>query len=270
MLALLSMAFFVVPINNTEAQSGSVRTLNLCYHSTNLDIQYAYTNGTIVQCPTGSGWNSFSTQSSNQGVCAIQNTTSTPAVYTLDIPKFDTNGKPYVTNGNCVIPGTTTAIGKFYSFASITKTYTPPNTNTNVNNANNSNNGNNTNNGGGNTGGGTNVNGTTTPQTPCPGANGFHKVGPLCVPDSGFSNSALVSTNTATGLAVRIIRILLYFGAIVAVVMAIIGGYQVMTAGSNATQATNGRKTLTNAIIGLVIVILSYAIITAVVNFVTK
>ncbi len=52
--------------------------------------------------------------------------------------------------------------------------------------------------------------------------------------------------------------------------MAIIGGYQIMTAAGNETRAKDGRKTLTNALIGLAIVLLSYVIIQAVISFVTK
>ena len=93
----------------------------------------------------------------------------------------------------------------------------------------------------------------------------------MCVPNNPFSDSSIAGGNqTAASLAVRIIKILLYFAAIVAVIMIIIGGYYVMTAAGNETQAANGRKTLTNAIIGLVIVILAYVIVQAVVTFITK
>jgi hypothetical protein len=98
----------------------------------------------------------------------------------------------------------------------------------------------------------------------------FHEVGPLCVPDSNFNSNSIVGTNTAPGIATRIIRLLLYFAGIVAIIMAIVGGYQVMTAAGNPTQAANGRKTLTNAVIGLVIVILAYLIVSVVINFVSK
>lgn len=99
----------------------------------------------------------------------------------------------------------------------------------------------------------------------------FHKVGPLCVPNNPFpDNSIAGGETTATSLAIRIIRVLLYFAAIVAVIMAIIGGYRVMTAGGNETQAAGGRKTLTNAIIGLAITVLAYLIVSVVTNFLTK
>lgn len=143
----------------------------------------------------------------------------------------------------------------------------------------------NTNNGNGNTGNGNSGNSNTgngntrtgnsntknPPQVRGDCEEKFHKVGPLCVPDSPFTDpNAPINSATGAGLAVKIIRIMLYFAGIVAVIMAIIGGYHIMTAQGNEAQATNGRKTLTNAIIGLALVILSYVIIQAVISFITK
>lgn len=71
-------------------------------------------------------------------------------------------------------------------------------------------------------------------------------------------------------LAAEVIRILLYFAGIVAVIFVIIGGYKYMTAGGNEESAGKGRKTMVQAIIGLVIVILSYVIITTITNYLTK
>lgn len=63
-----------------------------------------------------------------------------------------------------------------------------------------------------------------------------------------------------------IIRLLLGLAGLVALAYIILGGYQIATARGNTQQADSGRKTLTNAIIGLVIIILSYVIVTIVVN----
>ncbi len=121
-------------------------------------------------------------------------------------------------------------------------------------------------------GGGTNSNNNgSSAQVPCENEPGFHKVGPLCVPNSPVSDpNAVVNKHDFPSLAAMVIKILLYFAGIVAVIFAIIGGYQIMTAQGNAAQATNGRKTLTNALIGLGIVILAYIIVQAVVSFLTK
>jgi len=60
----------------------------------------------------------------------------------------------------------------------------------------------------------------------------------------------------------RIIQILLLIAGLIALVYLIVGGYQYITAGGNAEQATAARTTILNAIIGLVIVFASYALLT--------
>jgi hypothetical protein len=96
----------------------------------------------------------------------------------------------------------------------------------------------------------------------------FHKEGPLCVPDNPFPDG-IAGSGDVKVLAFNVIKYLLYFAGIIAVIMSIIGGYYIMTAAGDAAQAANGRKTLTNAIIGFIIVILSYAIIQTVFKFIT-
>lgn len=61
-------------------------------------------------------------------------------------------------------------------------------------------------------------------------------------------------------------NILLPLTGIIALLFVILGGFQYMTARGNEEQAESGKKTLTNAIIGLVIVILSYTIIAVIYN----
>ena len=63
-----------------------------------------------------------------------------------------------------------------------------------------------------------------------------------------------------------IITVLLGLSGLIALAYIIIGGYQIATAAGSEERATSGRKTLTNAIIGLVVILLSYIIITIVVN----
>ena len=83
----------------------------------------------------------------------------------------------------------------------------------------------------------------------------------------GFS-SPLTGATTASQLAIQIINLMLMFSGIVAVFFIIIGGYQYLTAGGNSEQAEKGRTAVTNAIIGIVIIILSYVIINVIVNLV--
>ncbi len=83
----------------------------------------------------------------------------------------------------------------------------------------------------------------------------------------GFS-SPLTTAQTPAQLATQIINLMLMFAGIVAVFFIIIGGYRYLTAGGNSEQVEAGRTSVTNAIIGVVIIILSYVIINVIVNLV--
>ncbi len=67
-------------------------------------------------------------------------------------------------------------------------------------------------------------------------------------------------------VATAVIRYLLGIVGAVAILYVILGGYQYLTAGANPDLAKRGASTLRNAVIGLIIVILSYIIVTVVVN----
>jgi len=84
-----------------------------------------------------------------------------------------------------------------------------------------------------------------------------------------FGSGGLTSSQDLTGLIINIIRIMLFFAGAIAVVFVIIGGYFYMTAQGNEEQAEKGKKTLINAAIGIIVIILSYVIISVVVNLVT-
>ena len=261
MLVALSMALFVVPADEVIAQTGgspgSPRAISLCINRSNGEL-YKPSSDLKNQCPSGFELiNDIPT--TYNGICVIQQNNRWGVLPPEGELTLDANGR------NCVFADdNSTVAGPFVRFNTL-PTYTPPgsgNSNGNSGNSNNSN---------GNSGNGNSGNTNSPPQVQGDCEDGFHKVGPLCVPNSPFTNKdALVNSADAPGLAVKIIRILLYFAGIVAVIMAIIGGYRVMTAQGNEAQAASGRKTLTNAIIGLIIVILSYIIIQAVINFITK
>ena len=65
---------------------------------------------------------------------------------------------------------------------------------------------------------------------------------------------------------IDIVNILLAIAVTVAILFLVIGGFQFLLAGANSELAKRGRQTLTNAIIGLVIIILSYVIVSVVAN----
>ncbi len=71
-------------------------------------------------------------------------------------------------------------------------------------------------------------------------------------------------------LFAKILNFGLGIAFVVAVIMVMYGGYQYITSAGNEEQATNGRKTLIYALIGMVIVIMSFVIVNAVVRFVTN
>ena len=75
-----------------------------------------------------------------------------------------------------------------------------------------------------------------------------------------------VAFNSIPGLIVFIIQILLYIAGGVAVLFVIIGGFQYILSAGNAETATKGKKTVINAIIGIVLIILSYMVISVVTN----
>lgn len=72
---------------------------------------------------------------------------------------------------------------------------------------------------------------------------------------------------TVSEIARTIIQWALALAAIVAVLFLIYGGFLYITSAGDQTQATKGKGTIVNAIIGLVIVVLSYMVIQVVYNF---
>ncbi len=85
----------------------------------------------------------------------------------------------------------------------------------------------------------------------------------LCLPHSRFSGGFTTCTNL-TCVVTKAIDLFLYFAGVIAVIFLIIGGYWYITSAGNEESAEKGKKTLINSIIGLVVVILSYAIITVI------
>lgn len=71
-------------------------------------------------------------------------------------------------------------------------------------------------------------------------------------------------TNIAIPIALNLIDIAFYVIGILSIGFIIWGGFQYLTSGGDSTKATNGRKTITNAIIGVVVAIVGRTIITSV------
>ena len=69
-----------------------------------------------------------------------------------------------------------------------------------------------------------------------------------------------------TTLVSRVINIVLIIAGILAVVYLVWGGITYITAGGDAEKAGKGRTAITNAIIGIIIIMASFAIYTAVIG----
>jgi len=85
-------------------------------------------------------------------------------------------------------------------------------------------------------------------------------------PSAGIAGSqTLTGTN---GLIYNVILALLTIAGALAVLFLIIGGFWYITSAGNEEQAEKGKSTLVNAIIGIIIIVLSFVIITVIANFV--
>lgn len=80
-------------------------------------------------------------------------------------------------------------------------------------------------------------------------------------------NTRINPQSSVQDLALKVINWALYLAAIIAVIFIIIGGYYYITARGNDEQSKQGRKTLVNALIGLVLVVFSYLIVQVVYRF---
>lgn len=76
----------------------------------------------------------------------------------------------------------------------------------------------------------------------------------------------LPNQTNATDIILRVIQILLAIAGLVAVIFLVVGGFQYITAGGNEERAESSKKTITNAIIGIVIVILAFVIVRVIAN----
>lgn len=78
------------------------------------------------------------------------------------------------------------------------------------------------------------------------------------------------ANNSLTALILYVINIMLGLAGVVAVLFMIIGGFWYITSAGNEETAEKGKGTAINAVIGLVIIILSYVIVNVVSGLVTN
>ena len=89
-------------------------------------------------------------------------------------------------------------------------------------------------------------------------------------PNSPLSVSGSQTLTGPNGLIFNLISMLLGVAGAVAIVFIIIGGFWYITSAGNEEQAEKGKNTLLNAIIGIVVIVLSYVIISVVSSFVAN
>ena len=76
--------------------------------------------------------------------------------------------------------------------------------------------------------------------------------------------------NSVTGLILIVINWMLALAGLVAVLFLIIGGFWFITSAGNEETAEKGKSTVINAIIGIVVIVLSYVIVTVISNLVSN
>ncbi|MCK5060947.1 hypothetical protein KAR28_00185 [Candidatus Parcubacteria bacterium] len=96
----------------------------------------------------------------------------------------------------------------------------------------------------------------------------------MAQPDLGLNyatNLGLASQNgDVRDTAVDIVKYLMTFLGIIAVVVILIGGFRWMTAGGNEDKIASAKKTITAGAIGLVVILAAFAIVTFVIQITTN
>ena len=102
----------------------------------------------------------------------------------------------------------------------------------------------------------------------CPEGTKLDTSSGLCLPE--LKTGGIAGSQNFGQLATSILELLFVVVGILAVMFIIIGGYQYITSHGNEEQAEKGKRTLINSIIGLVVVILAYTIVTVIANTLTS
>lgn len=85
-----------------------------------------------------------------------------------------------------------------------------------------------------------------------------------------FQNETQLTNADLTTVIGRIVKIVIGFLGLIAVVIILIGGFQWMTSGGDEDKIKNARKLMTNGVIGLFIVVIAYAIALFVMNIIGR
>ncbi len=85
-------------------------------------------------------------------------------------------------------------------------------------------------------------------------------------PPSGLASGFSGSSNTVTGVIIRVVQIALSLAGLIAILFLIIGGFRYVTAAGNEDASETAKKTILNAIIGIIVIILAYVILRVIEN----
>lgn len=94
---------------------------------------------------------------------------------------------------------------------------------------------------------------------------------PVCAEDSGVdaelrAQAGCTETRELTSVAATVINIAIFFIAIVAVIVIILGGVQFATSLGDPTKTTQGRNMLLYGVIGLAVAVLAWTIVNFVIG----
>jgi len=81
-------------------------------------------------------------------------------------------------------------------------------------------------------------------------------------------NGGILGANSIVGVIGIIIKLVLFVAGALAVLFVVIGGITYLTARGDEEQTTKAKKTIVNALIGIIVIILSYVIVNVIVNLV--
>lgn len=99
----------------------------------------------------------------------------------------------------------------------------------------------------------------------CP--DGFTIKDQLCVPNNPFqSGGGIAGSQSYKEVIPQVIKTLLLVSGSIAILFIILGGFRYMSSRDNADSAKKARSMIVNAVIGLIVIILSYAIVLIVTN----
>jgi hypothetical protein len=89
----------------------------------------------------------------------------------------------------------------------------------------------------------------------------------VTIPNPGLPGTAFGAGDATIGATITaIVGIALAIAGLIAILFLIIGGFRYVTAGGNEEAAESAKKIILNAIIGIIVIILSYVILQVVAN----